>query len=844
MVRFIPQKGSGAKDDGGLVHPQIDSALGSELDSELDLESSSESQREISPENYLASLYGEIKTDPETSHQSIAPDHSPPQRINNHQGKPLPPKIFGLALGGLKNTGNVLKFRFLKGRWRWYILGTLALGTAGAVGGGYGAWLEVEASIPTSQIHERVMNYVRSGAITIKAMDGHIIHQSGPVTHEQVKYAQIPPRLGQAFVAIEDRRFREHDGVDYQGIVRAVASNIESGRVVEGGSTITQQLARIIFLNQESTYWRKLRESRLAQKIEENATKDEILERYMNLVYLGSGAYGVADAAWVYFSKPVNQLTLAEMATIAGLAPAPTEYSPLVNKDIAKRRRNLVLQQMAESGFITAAEAKESIASPLEVNPSPHKATEQEASYFVDYIKTELPKYVTPETLANGGLIIETTINRTWQQAAEKVIKETVAENGESDRFSQGAIVAIDPRNGEVKAMVGGIDYQKQKFNRATQAMRQPGSTFKGLLYTTAIAAGFSPNKSYVDAELTIDDYKPKNYGGRFRGNVSMKDALTSSLNIVAIKILLDVGWNPVITLSQKMGIQSELKPTYSLALGASEVNLLELTSAYGTLANKGIHQPTHGIRRIIDQTGRIIYDAPGQPVQAVDKDTAAIMTWMLQGVVDSGTGNAASLADRPVAGKTGTSDEARDLWFIGYIPQMVTGVWLGNDDNEPTWGASSAAARAWGLFMTTAGKDLPPQPFPELPSLERPATIQVEPIRPNKINTAGTLGEGASEGRNSGRERNENAPSDRPSSSNNEGTARVNRSNDTSTPSVSNDSSVAPPTINSSPEPAPPEPATAPPVSSDPIVPSEPIAPAPPAPEPAAPSPAAVSSP
>ncbi len=833
MVRFIPQfKGSGAKDDGS-VPPELDS------------KSNLTSPEEISTNDYLAGLYGEIKPEAEKSSQPMILDqHSAAQTPDNSsQRKFLWPQVWRLTLEGLKNTGNILRFRFVKGRWRWYILGTLALGTAGAATGAYWAWLEVESSIPNHQIHERVMKYVRSGAVTIKASDGHIIHQSGPVTQEQLKFAQIPPRLSQAFVAIEDRRFREHDGVDYQGIVRAVASNIESGRVVEGGSTITQQLARIIFLNQERTYWRKLRESRLAQKIEENATKNEILERYLNLVYLGSGAYGVADAAWVYFSKPVNQLTLAEMATIAGLAPAPTEYSPLVNKDAAKRRRNLVLQQMAESGFITPAEAKESIASPLEVKPSPHKATVQEASYFVDYIKTELPKYVTPETLANGGLTIETTLNRPWQQAAEKVIQETVAENGQSDGFSQAAMVAIDPRNGEVKAMVGGIDYQKQKFNRATQAMRQPGSTFKGLLYTTAIAAGLSPYKSYLDAELTIDDYKPKNYGGKFRGYVSMKDALTSSLNIVAIKILLDVGWNPVITLSKKMGIQSELKPTYSLALGSSEVNLLELTSAYGTLANKGVHQSSHGIRRITDQTGKIIYDAPGRPIQAIDKDTAAIMTWMLQGVVDSGTGNAASLADRSVAGKTGTSDESRDLWFIGYIPQMVTGVWLGNDDNEPTWGMSSAAARAWGVFMTTAVKDLPPQPFPELPSLEREASIQVEPIRPAKINTAAFSGESASEGRSSSRERNENSSAN---NNNNYSSGSSARENDTYTPpAASSNSSVAPPEVNSSPEPVAAEPPSQPITSSDPIVPSEsPVAPVPSAPSEPAASPASVPSP
>lgn len=665
--------------------------------------------------------------------------------------QPIPQLVKALR-GGFRNTvrttGNILGFRFLKGRWRWYVLSTVLLSTGGVAAAGYWAWLEVESSLPNVQLRERVMNYVRSGAVTMKAADGHIIHQSGPVTHDRVTMKQVPPRLAQAFIAIEDRRFQAHDGVDYQGIFRAVLSNLESGRVVEGGSTITQQLARIIFLNQERTYWRKLRESRLAQKIEEQTSKDDILQQYLNLVYLGSGSYGVADAAWVYFSKPIQHLTLAEMATIAGLAPAPTEYSPLVNPDLARRRRNLVLQRMLASGYITAAEAAESIASPLETNPSPHRAIDREASYFVEYIKTELPKHVTPETLANEGLIIETTLNRTWQQAAEKVIQNTVAEDGQYDGFSQAALVAIDPRSGEIRVMVGGTDFQTQKFNRATQAQRQPGSTFKGLLYTAAIASGFSPEKSYLDAALAIGDYKPKNYGGTFRGNVSMRDALTSSLNIVAIKVLLDVGWNPVITLAKKMGIDSELKPTYSLALGASEVNLLELTGAYGTIANKGTHTSSYGIKRIIDQTGKIIYEARPQKIEAVDPDTAAIMTWMLRAVVDSGTGGAAYLPDRPVAGKTGTSDESRDLWFIGYVPQLVAGVWMGNDDNTPTWGMSSAAARAWGQFMTTVIKDFKPEEFPPLPSFDREATIKVEPIRPSNLVNSGGGGDRNSEAR------------------------------------------------------------------------------------------------
>jgi penicillin-binding protein 1A len=609
----------------------------------------------------------------------------------------------------------------------WFI--TLVSGGAIAF---LGVWWSIERSLPPTA---ELFTSVRNQTLTIKAADGTILQQIGPATREQLELEEMPNSLVQAFIASEDRRFYQHQGIDFQGIVRASFSNLRSANLVEGGSTITQQLARILFLNQERTFWRKIKEVRLAGKIEHNLSKQQILERYLNLVYLGEGAYGVADAAWVYFSKPVSQLTLSEMATIAGLAPAPSLYSPAANLAAAQQRRNLVLQRMREDGVITAEAAAAASSTPLVLNPSPPKRLQVEAPYFTTYIQKELPKYISPEVLEAGGLTIETTLNPKWQKAAEDVVQDTVASNGRWQNFEQAALVSIDPRNGEIKALVGGKDFGKNQFNRVTQAQRQPGSTFKGFVYTAAIASGMSPYKSYVDAPLIVEGYEPKNYNRDFRGRLSMRDALSASINVVALKVLLDVGFEPTIKLAQQMGIKSQLHPTYSLALGSSEVNLLELTSAYGTLATQGVHTQAHGIRRILNRSGEIVYAAESKPKRVLDPGSAAIATWMLRNVVQAGTGGAAQLADRPVAGKTGTSDESRDLWFIGYIPQLVTGVWLGNDNNQPTWGSSSTAAYTWRKFMVQAVEEMPVEKFPERPKLEgRKGSIKAKPIKPKHV--------------------------------------------------------------------------------------------------------------
>ncbi|MEG3849938.1 transglycosylase domain-containing protein, partial [Microcoleus sp. herbarium13] len=613
----------------------------------------------------------------------------------------------------------------------WIGLGVLSIGSGALI---YGLWILYTLDKGLPDVND-LSAFNRDGTLTIKAADNTILLQSGPATRDKLKLKEIPELLIKAFIAIEDRRFYEHRGVDYQGIARSIVSNLVARDLVQGGSTITQQLARVVFLNQERSFRRKVREALLAQKIERELNKEQVLERYLNLVYLGSDAYGVADAALVFFSKTVDKLTLAEMATLAGLPPAPSEYSPLVNPNIAKQRRNLVLQEMQEAKVITEAQAKEAMAEPMAVKPSSPKRFKVVAPYFASYIRKELPRYVSQDALESGGLTVETTVDLKWQKIAEQVVKDAIEVDGRRQGFEQAALVSIETKTGEVKALVGGGNFKDSQFNRATQALRQPGSTFKGLVYAAAMGAGFSPYDSYEDAPIIIDGYQPNNYGKKFSGWRSISDALRSSVNVVAVRVLMDVGFEPAIKLAQDMGIKSKLSPIYSLALGSSEVNLLELTNAYGTLASEGNFIEAHGIKRVIDQRGDVIYQADFKPKRVLDKDSAAITTWMLEGVVTGGTGGPAALGDRAVAGKTGTSEKVRDLWFIGYIPQVVTGVWLGNDDNYPTGGTSGTAAYNWRDFMSQAVKGMPVQEFPKLPELEgRKGSIKAKPVEPKEI--------------------------------------------------------------------------------------------------------------
>lgn len=507
-----------------------------------------------------------------------------------------------------------------------------------------------------------------------------------------------------------------------------------SGQLAEGGSTITQQLARITYLNQERSILRKLKEARLSQKIEAKLSKAEILERYLNQVYLGSGAYGVADAAWVYFGKSLDQLNLQESATLAGLPAAPSLYSPLQNPKVARQRRNLVLERMVRAQAITAKAAATAKQAPMVLNAKLPPNAQDHSPYFSAYVQHQLPEILPADVLKQGGLTIETTLNLKWQTAATMAIKNVVDHEGYAQRFDQAALVSLDPRNGEIKTMVGGSEFEQSQFNRVTQAQRQPGSTFKVFVYAAAIASGLSPHDSFQDVPFMVDGYQPKNYGHTYKGRISMTQALSKSANVPAVRALIEVGFEPTIHLARALGIQSPLQSYYSTALGANEVTLMELTRAYGSIAAQGYRTHPHSIRTITNRQGKLLYQFQPQKQRALDPASAAIMTWMLQQVVTSGTGQPAQI-DRPAAGKTGTSENNRDLWFVGYIPQLVTGVWLGNDDNYPTVGSSATAAYTWGQFMKQVATDVPTQNFPTLPRLTgRKGSIKSKPIRPQRL--------------------------------------------------------------------------------------------------------------
>lgn len=614
-------------------------------------------------------------------------------------------------------------------------LGRLSLLALGISGVGIGGWVWLESKLPSIS-NIQTATKVRSGTISYLSDDGQTIFQSGPATRQNVTFNEIPKQLKEAFLATEDRRFYEHDGVDPYGILRATVKNILSGELAEGGSTVTQQLARISFLNQERSLLRKLKEARVSQKIETSLSKDEILERYLNQVYLGSGAYGVADAAWVYFSKPLAELTLPEIATIAGLPAAPSTYSPLVNPDLATERRDLVLLRMVQAGFISDSEREAAKATPLRTKEQLAPSTENKAQYFTAYIQAELEEILPESTILAGGLTVQTTLNQAWQTKASKTILDTVKQTGVSQKFDQAALVALNPKTGGIMTMVGGSSFQESQFNRVTQAQRQPGSTFKIFVYTAAIAAGFPPSDGYLDAPLLVDGYRPKNYSGKYKGWVSMSQALTHSYNIPAVRVLIDVGFKPTLDLAKKLGIESKLEPFYSTALGSNEVTLLEMTNAYRSIASQGLYVKPHGIKKVTNRHNEVIYENVVKPKRVLDQDSASIMTWMLEDVVSSGTGANAQLG-RPVAGKTGTSEDYRDLWFIGYIPQVVTGVWLGNDDNLPTQGTSATAAQTWHSFMKQVSQDLPVEAFPNVPKLEgRKGSIKPKPVQPKQMLT------------------------------------------------------------------------------------------------------------
>lgn len=581
---------------------------------------------------------------------------------------------------------------------------------------------------------DRLQKYRPETVTRILDQDGRPIGELFKMRRILVDLEDVPPHLINAVISSEDSGFFKHSGVYYPGILRALWTDLRTLKKAQGASTITQQLARLLFLSPDKRVSRKIREAILAMVIEKRFTKNEILEMYLNQIYLGSGAYGVEAASHIYFGKSVSKLNLAECALIAGLPQAPNRYSPLRNPDKALQRRKTVLHRMKVEGYISTQEEEWGNDQPIRLNP---ELNPQDAPYFVESVRLYLEDRFGPSKVYNDGLTVKTTLNLDWQRLANQAVQlgvvevnqkirqfrgeKEVGDGPDKEEGVQSALVAIDPKTGGIRAMVGGTDFFISQFNRVTQAERQPGSAFKPFIYITALENGYTPSDRLVDSPIVITDpsrrgyWKPTNYSERFYGPVSLRFALENSLNVATIKLLQKVGIPNVKDTAERMGILSPLQPYLSLALGGSEVNLLELTSAYGILADRGIHQEPTMIESILDRGGRVLEEGRQDPTDVLSPETAFIMTKMLQGVVTDGTGKVALDVGRPVAAKTGTTDQFHDAWFIGFSPELATGVWVGFDDPASMTRIATggmAAGPIWTEFMKNALADLPVSDF------------------------------------------------------------------------------------------------------------------------------------
>jgi len=629
--------------------------------------------------------------------------------------------------------------------------------------------------------------------------------------------AKIPPQFKQAVLAVEDSRFYEHRGLSPRAIARAMIMNLLTRRKSQGGSTITQQLARILFLTPEKSFTRKIKEALLAVEVEKHYSKDKILELYFNQVYFGHGAYGVEAAAQTYFKKSVGELNLAEVAMLAGLPSAPNRFSPILDPARARRRRDHVLNRMVEMKLISREQAAAAGQTPFDETLFTRSRTI--APYFVEHVRQSLEDTYGAYALYNSGLKVYTTLNLKMQRAAEEALvgglrdldkargfrprKEQGTETArarigpytprvgeilpgtvlrvkpkslevqlgryrgeislesiqwtkirnlaeafhegdpilvqvlsvderrkimdlslEQDPELEGALVALDPRDGAIKAMIGGYDFERSKFNRAVQARRQPGSAFKPFVYATAFDRGLTPSTIIEDSPITFHfrvegkevEWSPENYDRKFHGPMTLRRALENSINVVTVKLIERVGVDPVVRMAHQMGIESDLRHEVALALGVSEVTPLELVSAYGVIANGGVRAEPFVIRKVTDSQGRILEEHIVEPQEVMRPETAYVLTNVMKGVVERGTGARAHVLKRPLAGKTGTSSEATDVWFVGFTPNLVAGVWIGYDVKRSLGSAETGSRLAlppWIAFMQKALTDLPPDDFP-----------------------------------------------------------------------------------------------------------------------------------
>lgn len=574
-----------------------------------------------------------------------------------------------------------------------------------------------------------IRNFVPAETTYIYDIKGRLLASiHGEVNREVVPLKKISPHLKRAVLASEDTSFYHHHGIDPVGVGRALLVNLEAGEVQEGGSTLTMQLMKNLFLSQERTFTRKIAEAVLAIRLEQVLSKDEILDLYLNQVYWGDNNYGVQMAARYYFNKSAANLNLAESAMMAGLLPAPENFSPFINLELAKQKQKEVLLRMLELDWISQQDYNQALKQKIQLN---NKRTLEgsAAPYITNSVAQELVRKFGRDALLKGGMRVQTTVDAKFQMMANKTVKRWHQRlKRQGLRNNQIALVAIDPRTHFIKALVGGVDAKTSEFNRATQARRQPGSAFKPFVYYAAFANGkFTPNTIVQDTPVRYRDgngwYSPRNYDNSFMGAIPIRKALSLSRNIPAIKLGKAVGLNRVIETSRTLGITSPMEPVTSLPLGAIGVTPVEMASAYATLANYGWQSPTTLIIRVSDSNGNVLIDNTPEPRLVLNPWASASVIDVMQSVINNGTGRAAAIG-RPAAGKTGTTSSERDVWFVGTVPQLTTAIWVGRDDNRRLgYGATGGGTVApiWRDFMRNALKNVPVENFKRPSNFSRP---------------------------------------------------------------------------------------------------------------------------
>ena len=573
---------------------------------------------------------------------------------------------------------------------------------------------------------DQVLAATRRPTVTLKARDNTHLVTVGDIHGLPVGLNELPPALRQAVLATEDRRFYLHFGLDLFGLARATYANISAGRIVQGGSTLTQQLAKNLFLSPERTLKRKVQELLLSLWLEQKFSKDQILTIYLNRVYLGSGIYGVEAAAWRYFKKSVKNINTYEAAMLAGLLKAPSRYNPVHNPELARRRTAQVLTNMVAAGYLSEVDKEVLHKGSTSIK---QVKTSRKSRYFTDWVLSQVSGYVSP---GDVDIVVTTTLDRRLQMDGERAISRAL-KSGKELNVSQAALVAMTP-NGAVRTMVGGADYGVSQFNRATQAKRQPGSAFKPIVFLAGLEKGLRPNSEFKDQPLTIEDWSPRNFSRKYIGKVSMAEALSKSINTVAVSISETAGRDNVIAVARRLGITAKLLSAPSIALGVNGVSLIEMTASYGTFASGGFGVWPYGIEEIKDGDGRVLYRRQGSgPGRVLKAPIAGAMNSMLSQALEKGTGQAANF-NRPVAGKTGTSQNNRDAWFIGYSADLIAGVWMGNDNQAPMKNVTGGGlpAKAWKVFMIAAHTRTPVRPLPGFGKALAPLNIESSKSEPS----------------------------------------------------------------------------------------------------------------